>query len=232
VGAQLVVVIVVETLDIAVETEIPGVKPAEQARSRRLQDHFVTAGQKLLCEMPLAEFSIPELAKEAGSSVGGFYSRFENKEVFFSFLRARMLAENNAIFAGSLNAEALDAADIDEISHVFIDVMIQVYSGSWRGVLREAYARIPKKQGAWAPMRSRGGELAEVMTSLLRPKLLYGKKTEELIRFAIQMVFSVLNSELMNRHLPFSIKDEAFRRNLIAMFAGFLMSSEKAHPAP
>lgn len=220
-----------ESLDIAVETEIPGVKPAEQARSRRLQEQFVTSGQRLLREMRLSDFSIPDLAKEAGSSVGGFYSRFENKEVFFEFLRARMLSENSNAFARALDAEALEAADVAEISGAFVNVMIEVFSGSWRGVLREAYARIPEKQGAWAPMRSRGVQLAQVMTSILLPKLPKGPEAEERIRFAIQMVFSVLNNELMNPHLKFSIKDEAFRRHLIGMFAEFLASPGSARPA-
>lgn len=220
-----------ESLEIAVETNIPGVKPAEQARSRKLQDEFVKSGQRMLRQMRLSDFSIPDLAKEAGSSVGGFYSRFENKEVFFEFLRARMLAENSAAFAHDLDAEKLAEATVAEVSEAFVDVMIEVFSGPWRGVLREAYARIPEKQGAWAPMRSRGGQLSGIVTGILRPKLPTSTDAEQKIGFAVQMVFSVLNNELMNPNLQFSIDDDTFRRHLIAMFAGFLSSSDGATPA-
>lgn len=211
-----------ESLSIAVETNIPGVKPAEQARSRKLQMQFVEAGQRLLRSQRLDDFAIPDLAKEAGSSVGGFYSRFENKEVFFEFLRARMLAENTDAFTRNLDPDTLADADINDTARIFVDVMIEVFSGPWRGVLREAYARIPEKRGAWAPMRSRGGQLTLAMTDILKPKLGDAPDAAERIGFAIQMVFSVLNNELMNPNLQFSIGDDAFRKHLAAMFGGYL----------
>lgn len=211
-----------ESLDIRIETNIPGVKPAEQERSRKLQDKFVAAGQRMLRENRLSDFSIPDLAKEAGSSVGGFYSRFENKEVFFEFLRTRMLAENSASFLRELTEENLADKSLHQSTEIFVDVMIKVFSGPWRGVLREAYARIPEKQGAWEPMRSRGGQLSDAMIAIMSPKIAECGGADERIGFAVQTCFSVLNNELMNPNLRFSIEDAAFRTNLIGLLAGFL----------
>lgn len=215
-----------ESLEIAIETDIPGVKPAEQARSRKLQEKFVEAGQQFLREGRLSDFSIPELAESASSSVGGFYSRFENKEVFFEFMRARMLAENGEAFSQHLNVEDLSTINLSEVSQIFVDVMIEVFSGPWRGVLREEYARIPERDGAWAPMRSRGGQLSEAMVQVLIPKMAGAPDAENRINFAIQMVFSVLANELMNPYLPFSVGQEAFRSHLTSMFNGFLLNPE------
>ena len=211
-----------ESLDIAVETNIPGVKPAEQARSRKLQMQFIEAGQLMLRTQRLSDFSIPDLAKEAGSSVGGFYSRFENKEVFFEFLRAQMLVANSEAFARELNEKRLAELSLDDCAKAFIDVMIDVFSGPWRGVLREAYARIPDARGTWEPMRSRGGQLSDALIRDLGPKLPDPEGAGQRIGFAVQMVYSMLNNELMNPNLRFSISDEGFRTQLTAMFATYL----------
>lgn len=219
-----------ESLDIAVETMIPGVKPAEQARSRVLQDKFVAAGQTLLSDKHLSELSVADLAKEAGSSVGGFYSRFEDKDVFFEFLRARMLKEHGDAYAEELSVERLADATVFETSRAFIDVITKVYSGPWRGVLREAYTRIPEKKGFWGPMRLTGARLSEAMVALLGPKLPDPEAAESRIAFAMQMTFSMLNNELVNPNLRYSIADTDFREYLTQMFHGFLAEGGRGEP--
>ncbi|MEP4962906.1 MAG: hypothetical protein ABJU19_26980 [Roseobacter sp.] len=40
----------------------------------------------------------------------------------------------------------------------------------------------------------------------------------------MQLVFSALNNEMMNPNLPFGIKDEAFRLNLITTLDTFVVA--------
>ncbi len=47
-------------------SNVPGVRPAGQKRSRLLQDRFVIAGRKILIETRLKDVSIPTLAAKAG----------------------------------------------------------------------------------------------------------------------------------------------------------------------
>ncbi|MEO1711455.1 MAG: TetR family transcriptional regulator, partial [Pseudomonadota bacterium] len=75
------------------DRKVPGVRPADQRRSRVLLEKFTVAGREVLLDTRLDDISIPALAKAANSSVGGFYSRFESKQAFFEFLRMQMLAE-------------------------------------------------------------------------------------------------------------------------------------------
>ena len=69
------------------DEHVPGVRPAGQERSRALQDKFVVAARKMLLKTKMKDLPIPVLAKAAGSSVGGFYSRFESKDALFEFMR-------------------------------------------------------------------------------------------------------------------------------------------------
>ena len=204
-----------DTTLLELDDPIPGVRPAEQSRSRALQDKFVTAGRKVLLTTRLDDLAIPVLAKAANSSVGGFYSRFETKGAFFEFLRRRMLIEHLVLYEGHLSPSRFEGKARQDVSEAFVDVMLIVFSGPWRGVLREAYALLTLRPESWAPMKARGQYLRQRVTELYRPVVGNHDGLEERMSFALQLVFSALNNELMNPNLSFSIKDAAFRRHLI-----------------
>lgn len=206
-------------LDIRIfEDEIPGVRPADQKRSRMLLDKFSKAGRKVLLHTRLHDLSIPALAKAAGSSVGGFYSRFESKEAFFEFLRMQMLTEHMRLHDEQLSPQRFTSGDPREISAAFVDTMIFVFSGPWRGVLREAYSTIPDDPENWRPMQERGRMLRRRVTALYRPLVQDEEGLEERVSFAVQMLFSALNNEMMNPRLAFSIDEPKFRNYLVSTF--------------
>jgi AcrR family transcriptional regulator len=198
--------------------EIPGVHSADQARSRVLQGKFAVAGQKMLLKSRLNDVSIPDISRKANSSVGGFYSRFESKEAFFEFLQMRMLKDHLGFIEQNLDLRLFATATRQMISAAFVDVMIHNFSGPWRGVLREAYASIPEAQKSWEPMFRRGQLVRGIMNALLAPHMADVTDAEDRISFAVQLVFSALNNELMNPNLKFTITNPEFRAYLIEAF--------------
>ena len=52
----------------------------KQARSQQTLLRILDAAEALIQEKGLADASIPEIVRRAGSSVGGFYSRFRDNE--------------------------------------------------------------------------------------------------------------------------------------------------------
>ena len=61
--------------------ELRWVRPPRQDRSRDTHMRYVEAAQRLLARgRSFSETSVAELAKEAQSSVGAFYSRFRDKD--------------------------------------------------------------------------------------------------------------------------------------------------------
>jgi len=217
------------------EREIPGVRPADQKRSRLLQDKFAAAGRRVLLHTRLHEISIPALAKAAKSSVGGFYSRFETKEAFFEFLRMQMLAEHMKLYEEHLDPARFRGAHHRDVSEALVDVMLLVFSGPWRGVLREAYSVIPERPESWAPMKERGQLVRGWVQGLYSPCIERTEGLEERVSMAVQLLFSALNNEMMNPNLAFGIDDPRFRSYLIVavdtLVAGdFTIPAETAGP--
>ena len=65
-------------------------------------------------------------------------------------------------------------------------------------------------------MKARGQYLRQRVSELYEPLVGDRAGLEERVSFAMQLLFSALNNEMMNPNLSFSIKDDAFRRHLIA----------------
>lgn len=64
-----------------------------QLRSAETRRRLLDAAEALIEEKGLADASIPEIVRRAGSSVGGFYARFHDKDALFRALEDRFSAE-------------------------------------------------------------------------------------------------------------------------------------------
>ena len=198
--------------------KIPGVKPAEQNRSRLLQEKFVTAGREILMDTRLEDIPIPELAKAAGSSVGGFYARFDSKDAFFDFMRMRMFIELQKLHDKYLDPAQFQGKSHADVSAGFVDLMVAVFSGPWRGVLRESFYRIPEHAGSWEPMKRRSLYLTDRVFRLLEPLVDNRKGLEERVAVAIQFLLSAFDNEMMNPNLAYRISNPKFRFYLSQSF--------------
>jgi AcrR family transcriptional regulator len=65
----------------------------KQARSERTLLRLLEAAEELIDEKGLTGLSIPEVARRAGSSVGGFYARFRDKNELLRALEERFFLE-------------------------------------------------------------------------------------------------------------------------------------------
>lgn len=68
----------------------------KQARSRETLDRLCDAAEHLLVDTPFDQLRIEDITARAESSVGSFYTRFPNKDVFFEYLVGRYLEEVSA----------------------------------------------------------------------------------------------------------------------------------------
>src|SRR5437868_6332491 len=65
----------------------------KQARSERTLYRLLDVAEALIVEEGLGGLSIPEVARRAGSSVGGFYARFRDKNELLRALEERFFRE-------------------------------------------------------------------------------------------------------------------------------------------
>ena len=65
----------------------------KQRRSERTLRRLLDAGELLIEEKGLADVSVPDIVRRAGSSVGGFYARFRDKNELLRALEERFFGE-------------------------------------------------------------------------------------------------------------------------------------------
>jgi AcrR family transcriptional regulator len=78
---------------IAAPIQLVTVSGPKQARSERTLQRLLDAAEALIKEKGHATVSIPEIARRAGSSVGGFYARFRDKNELLRALEERHFIE-------------------------------------------------------------------------------------------------------------------------------------------
>ncbi len=72
---------------------LSSVAATKQVRSERTLMRLLDAAEELLEEKGLGALSIPEIVRRAGSSVGGFYGRFRDKNELLRALEERQFRE-------------------------------------------------------------------------------------------------------------------------------------------
>lgn len=69
-----------------------GIRPPQQARSRRALANVLTAAEEVLAAEGWDDFTMTAVAARAGVSIGGIYRRFESKEQLLAAVKDRLLA--------------------------------------------------------------------------------------------------------------------------------------------
>jgi len=99
----------------------------KQPRSERTQERLLRAAEKLILEKGLADASVPEIARRAGSSVGGFYARFPDKDALLRALEERFFAEMLTRVAKLADAGRWGDAPIAEIASACAGELVTVF---------------------------------------------------------------------------------------------------------
>jgi AcrR family transcriptional regulator len=103
------------------------VRRPQQDRSERTQERLLRAAEKLILEKGLADASVPEIARRAGSSVGGFYARFPDKDALLRALEERFFGEMGERVARLADRERWGDAPIAVIVRACADELVTVF---------------------------------------------------------------------------------------------------------
>lgn len=102
-----------------------GLRP-QQARSRETLQRILDAAEALIAEKGLADASIPEIVRRAGSSVGGFYARFRDKDALLRVLEERFFVEMSERTEQLALAARRGGASVPEAARVFAHELVAV----------------------------------------------------------------------------------------------------------
>jgi AcrR family transcriptional regulator len=79
-----------------VAADLEWVNPPQQARSQQTLERLLEAAEELLLERGADGFTVQEVARRGGSSVGAFYSRFPDKEALLRCVFQRFYEQATA----------------------------------------------------------------------------------------------------------------------------------------
>ena len=189
--------------------------PAKQNRSRKTRDALLAAGWKLLATTSWDRISVTDLVAEADSSVGGFYSRFADKDSYFDSLASEWL-QRRRVHSDALYRR-LKCTD-PYVAAVVLDVYKNVIGS--RNFWHAAIMRGVSVPEFWVPFRESGLLRIKEFIRLRRDELGRALSAQESrdIRFAFQMVNGVINNGVLNRPGPIMLETREFEVALLRSF--------------
>jgi AcrR family transcriptional regulator len=171
----------------------PGVRPALQQRSRESQERVLKAAEELLAERGYEGFTMTEVAKRAGISVGSVYGRFEGREALIYAVHARVNERLSAIEVDLDSAPDLETA-LTMTVRVFAETLYRE-----RDVLRVFMLRGPIDER----IRSHGSASSQVAAELFEQAVLARRdeirhpRPELAVDVAYRIVYDVLARQVM-----------------------------------
>jgi AcrR family transcriptional regulator len=186
----------------------------KQERGRKTYQALIAAGFKLLERREFESITIVDISRVAGYSVGAFYARFKSKDEFFEAMIAHHIQERRVS-----RIKLLESAPRDELIPKLIEQLVESY---WRRrqFWRAALMRCVRDPTFWAPIHRTAQEFVGLVTDRIQADA--GRTLTEAerdnIRFAIHMVFGMVNNRIVNRPRPSLIGNSTFVANMTRAF--------------
>jgi len=199
------------------------VRLPQQARTRATLTRLLDAAEALLDEKSFDEISIAEIARRAGSSVGGFYRRFRDKEGLLHALHERFCDDARATTDEVLDPTTWAGAPLTEVLARITAFLVEIHrqrEGLFRAFLlrgvtnesvRERTARLFQYMG-------------ESMSVLLRERIdeVRHPDPETAAAFALQVVIGTLDQAIHIQPTTSIFSDERLTEELTRVFTSYL----------
>jgi len=202
------------------------VAPPKQARSERTLHRLLDAAEALIERNGLAEVSVPEIARRARSSVGGFYARFRDKNELLRALEERFFCEQRVRLERLTKPETWGDMSVASIVRACMRELVEVFRER-RELIRAFVAR------AVVDVEFRGEalrferEVADKVGALLltRPGAIGHPRPEPAVALGVGIVFGSMIAAVLfgdTSHVFARLSDEEAADELARNFLGYL----------
>lgn len=204
-------------------TVLRWVHAPQQARTREGLARLLEAAAELVAEKGIDEASIIDIAQRAGSSVGGFYRRFRDKDRMVQALHEQFCEDARATADDALAPARWEGAPLVDVLHEFVAFLAQIFrerEGLLRAFLKHSLVD--------ASMRQRTLELFTYLSQRLSALLATRRHEvrhpdpELAASFGLEMVLGTLDHSIQLRQGALSIRDERLVAELSRAFASYL----------
>jgi AcrR family transcriptional regulator len=212
-------------------SDLPGVTPSRQQRSRETTAALLQAGAEMLRTHSLAELSIEVLCRKVSATVGAFYSRFESKEAYFNALIELAARDGAGRLSRMKDDGRLAGADLTERSRLLVRG-----TTSWirnhEGVLRAALQHDDTRPDRWSTFKALARANVADATPILLAVMGPGNRAAKTraIAFGFQVVLGTLVNAILNDPGPLSIHDREMEERLAGCLLLLLQAEVTGEP--
>ena len=200
-------------------------RPPQQMRSEQSLAKMIRAGRELIEQHANLDLVlIGDVIRIAGTSIGAFYGRFQDKDAFITAVLEAAVLEtqaeaDNLIWQDAVWTRGNSSDIVAAIIDYYVDACLQ-NRGMFKAVLRACAAGAPESN----PMRALNHHLqALFVPALARTMPARADHDAELeIRIALQMVTGTLSIALLSDPGPLSFESDALKPQLTEMLRRLL----------
>jgi AcrR family transcriptional regulator len=166
----------------------------KQLRSQQTLFRILDAAEELIAEKGLADASIPEIVRRAGSSVGGFYARFRGKNEMLRALEERFFDDLRQRVDKLTDPERWVAAPIDLILRGCVQELVDTFRAR-EGLIRAFTFRASQAPKFIEEDRQFREGVSKQLTALLSTRFdEFNHPDPELaIELAVQLAFGLMH---------------------------------------
>jgi AcrR family transcriptional regulator len=201
----------------------------QQTRSHASLRKMLVAGRELLDETgDLARFSIADIVERAGTSVGAFYRRFDNKDALFDAVQEAALSEGIAWVEARVTSRAEWQSGNPAI---LADEIVRLYVRAFRtnrGLYHASLLRASQRSNAWDAVKLGNRRVLDLVVPPLAAALsARGGTTRSQadfeVRAALQMIIGMLVNSVLNDPGPLSLTSRRLPTYLMQQFRRLLV---------
>ena len=201
--------------------QLPMIQPSLQARSIKTAWQLLQAGVELANNTNFDAISIEDICAKAGTTVGGFYGRFQNKDAFFLALQKLVLLRSYERMNTLWRDTNHDDQPLFAVCALMVKSSVLRYR-SHNGIFRTSLQRA--HEGMWDAFKELGDETRTLLNNTLAPHLQHLSPAERRLRieFAHQSMISVLSHAVQNAPSPVHLSDDTMIHELTHMLVAYL----------
>lgn len=205
-------------------TELEGVLPVRQQRSLARREALLDAGLTLLATREFDDLTIGEIVAHAGCSVGGFYTRFVDKEIYFKALQVRVMDDMVADARRRLAEERWRDAPLEAVVRGVVGFVYDHFRGRLGAVVRGTVRRAFADADAWQAISVGRDLLATRSQALIAAHVPAGHPvpTTYQIRFCMQIIGGTFTNAMLNNPGPVAFDDDRLPEMLTDVWMRYL----------
>jgi AcrR family transcriptional regulator len=203
-----------------------------QTRSQQGLVRMLQAGRELIeTSGNLDDLSINDIVERAGTSIGAFYRRFDNKDSFFEVVQDAAMEEGLAYVRETVER---DPAWRSNDAGTLADAVISFYVATFRrnrGLYHASLLRASQRKSSWDAVKSTNHEVLAIVVPRLVSALAQSRgiksddnATQSLefeVRATLQMILGMLVNSVLNDPGPAVMAASSFAT--LSRFAGRLI---------